>query len=58
MFTEFWLVMFFYAILSCIIMPMLFCHFNGPKGLGQGYVAGSVLSLMLWFTVGRKYAKI
>ncbi len=29
---------------------------NGSAGLGQGYVAGTVLSLILWFTVGKKYA--
>jgi len=58
MFTEFWFVMLFYAILSCIIMPLIVCHFNGPKGLGEGYVAGSLLSVVLWFAVGKKYAKV
>ena len=62
MFTEIWFVMLFYAILSSFIAPLLGYHFNGPKGLGQGYVAGyvagSVLSVILWFAIGKKYAKI
>ena len=48
--------MLFYALLSCLIMPMVFERINGSAGLGQGYVAGTVLSLILWFTVGKKYA--
>jgi hypothetical protein len=58
MFTEFWMVVFFYAILSSVIMPLIFCHFRGPSGLGEGYVAGSALSVVLWFIVGKKYAKV
>ena len=48
--------MLFYALLSCLIMPLVFERINGSTGLGQGYVAGTVLSLILWFTVGKKYA--
>jgi len=48
--------MLFYALLSCLIMPLVFERINGSAGLGQGYVAGTVLSLILWFTVGKKYA--
>jgi len=48
--------MLFYALLSCLIMPLIFERINGSAGLGQGYVAGTVLSLILWFTVGKKYA--
>jgi hypothetical protein len=36
-------------------MPLVFERINGSAGLGQGYVAGTVLSLILWFTVGKKY---
>ena len=47
--------MLFYALLSCLIMPLVFERINGSAGLGQGYVAGTVLSLILWFMVGKKY---
>ena len=47
--------MLFYALLSCLIMPLVFERINGSAGLGQGYVAGTVISLILWFTVGKKY---
>jgi hypothetical protein len=58
MYTEFWQIMAFYALLSCVIMPLIGCYFRGPSGLGQGYVVGSIITLGLWLTVGKKYAKI
>jgi hypothetical protein len=58
MFKDFWFVMAFYAILSCFIMPFIGYKIIGVNGLGQGYVVGSIVSLLLWFTVGRKYAKV
>jgi hypothetical protein len=45
-FSEFWYVMFFYAILASLIMPLIGYYFKGISGLGQGYVFGSVLSLI------------
>ena len=57
-FTEFWFVMLFYAILSSLIIPLLGYYFKGVSGLGHGYVFGSVLSLVLWFAFGKKYAKV
>ena len=56
--TVFWQVMAFYAILSCVIGPLIGKHFKGEQGLGQGYIAGSVISVMLWITVGKKYANM
>jgi hypothetical protein len=50
----FWQIMLFYALLTFLIMPLIFQRINGPAGLGQGYVAGSILSLILWFSVGKK----
>ncbi len=58
MMSQFWFVMFFYAILSCVVSPYIGYHLKGNAGLGQGYVVGTVLSLMLWFTVGKKYAGV
>jgi hypothetical protein len=54
----FWQVMIFYAVLSCFIMPSLGYYFKGVNGLGQGYVIGTIVSLILWFTVGKKMAKV
>jgi hypothetical protein len=56
--NQFWFVMFFYAILSCVVAPYIGYHLKGNAGLGQGYVVGTALSLMLWFTVGKKYAAV
>jgi len=53
----FWMIMAFYAILSCFIMPAIGYHFMGMSGLGNGYVLGTILSLILWFTVGKKMVK-
>ena len=50
----FWQIMFFYAILSCFIMPYIGYYFMGLKGLGNGYVIGTIVSLILWFSVGKK----
>ena len=54
----FWQVMVFYALLSCVIMPLIGYKIKGESGLGQGYVAGSIVSVLLWLTVGKKYAKM
>jgi hypothetical protein len=56
--TVFWQVMAFYALLSCVIMPLIGYYFKGEQGLGQGYITGSVVSVLLWLTVGKKYAKM
>jgi hypothetical protein len=39
-------------------MPLLGYYFKGVNGLGQGYVIGTIVSLILWFTVGKKMAKV
>ena len=58
MYTDFWMVMFFYALLSCFIMPFLGYYIRGVQGLSQGYIIGTIVSLILWFTVGKKMAKV
>ena len=52
--TMFWQIMFFYALLSCFIMPYIGYYFMGLKGLGNGYVIGTIVSLILWFAFGKK----
>ena len=55
---EFWQVMAFYAVLSCVIAPLIGYKIKGQDGLGQGYIIGTLISLGLWLTVGKKYAKM
>ncbi len=56
MISDFWKVMGFYAFFSCFFMPLVVSHFKGPNSLGIGYVIGTVISVILWFIVGHKYA--
>ena len=56
--SVFWQVMVFYALLSCVIAPLIGQHFRGSAGLGEGYIVGSVVSVLLWLVVGKKYAKM
>ena len=55
--TMFWMIMFFYALLSCFIMPYIGYYFMGVSGQSNGYVLGTILSLILWFTAGKKISK-
>lgn len=58
MVDAFWQVMAFYALLSFVVGPLIGNHFKGREGLSQGYIAGSVISVGLWLTVGKKYANM
>jgi hypothetical protein len=51
--------MLFYAILACIIGPLLFYYLMGRTvdAAGNGFIAGSILSIVLWLTVGKKMVK-
>lgn len=54
--TTFTYIMFFYALLSCLIGPLIF-YFLGGKSLetaGNGFVLFSIISILLWYTKGRK----
>ena len=49
-------IMVFYAILACVVGPLLF-YFVVNKSLktaGDGFIAGSLLSILLWVMYGRK----
>lgn len=47
-------IMVFYAFVTFLVFPYLFySRKNTLESAGNGYVVGSVLSLVLWFTVGR-----
>ncbi len=43
--------MIFYILLSYVIMPLAFFYFveKSLMSAGNGFVVGSVLSVMLWF---------
>jgi hypothetical protein len=49
-------IMAFYFILSFLIGPMIGYYALGKsiKSVGDGWVAGSVLSIVLWYSVGKK----
>jgi hypothetical protein len=49
---QFLSVMFFYIILSYVIMPLAF-YYLGDKTLmsaGNGFIVGSLVSVALWLT--------
>ena len=49
-------IMGFYIILSYLIGPIAFYYMFGKtlKAAGNGFVAGSVCSIALWYAVGSK----
>jgi hypothetical protein len=53
--ASFWTIMAFYAVLSCVIGPLVGQYFIPSKdGLEKGYLGGTLLSVVLWFMVGKK----
>jgi uncharacterized membrane protein len=52
-------IMLFYIVLSYLIVPIAF-YYGFGKSLskaGDGFVVGSVLSILLWYFVGSKMVK-
>ena len=49
-------IMAFYAVLTYFVFPMIFYYTMGKTGkaAGQGFVLGSVVSVVLWFFYGSK----
>jgi len=54
--NKFLQVMFFYLLLSFIIGPLIGFYTLGKTAVaaGNGWVAGSVLSIIFWYAAGRK----
>ena len=53
--TTFVSIMAFYVVLSYVVGPALF-YYTGNKTLkaaGNGFIAGSLVSILLWLTYGR-----
>jgi len=55
-FQTFSSILAFYAILSYIVFPLGFYYFieRSLISAGNGFVLGSIISIMLWFGFGRK----
>lgn len=49
-------IMLFYIILSYLVVPAIFYYAFGKSlaSAGNGFVVGSVLSIILWYTYGSK----
>lgn len=54
-FQTFLYVMAFYILLSYVLFPLAFYYLMGKTltSAGNGYVVGSILSLILWYSYGR-----
>ena len=52
------IIMAFYAFLSCFLGPILgYAIGRNAASAGNGFVLGSVASIVLWYTAGRKMVK-
>lgn len=49
-------IMAFYIVLSYFIFPLAFFYLveKSYKSAGNGFVVGSIISLLLWYSYGRK----
>ena len=52
-----YMILVFYGLLA-IFTATLGHFFDKKNGFSNGYVAGVVLSLLLWFNVGKKMSKL
>lgn len=52
-------IMLFYILLSYVIFPLGFYYLvnKSLSSAGNGFVVGSIVSLVLWLTVGSKMVK-
>jgi hypothetical protein len=58
-FNTFLYIMAFYIFISYILGPIIFYYLIDKSLLsaGNGFIAGSILSIILWFMVGSKMVK-
>lgn len=49
-------IMAFYILLSYVIFPMIFYYLMGKSlaSAGNGFIVGSLVSIGLWLTYGKK----
>ena len=52
-------IMVFYILLTYIIFPLAFYYLAGKTLLsaGNGFIVGSVISILLWYNFGKKMVK-
>jgi hypothetical protein len=52
------MIMAFYAVLSCLLGPAVgWAVGKNATSAGNGFVAGSLISIGLWYTFGKKMVK-
>jgi hypothetical protein len=58
-FQTFISIMVFYIVLTYIIFPLAFYYLAGKTLLsaGNGFIVGSVVSILLWYNFGKKMVK-
>ena len=58
-FNTFLYIMAFYIFISYILGPIIFYYLIDKSLLsaGNGFIAGSILSIILWFMVGSKMVR-
>jgi hypothetical protein len=49
-------ILVFYGLLS-ILTAFVGGKMDNKNGFSYGYVVGNIISIILWFTVGKQYAK-
>ena len=56
--NTFYAIMAFYAILSYVIFPYAFYQYKKTlTSAGNGFIVGSIVSIILWITYGCKMIK-
>ena len=52
-------IMGFYVLLSYVIFPVVFYYFGGKtlSSAGNGFIVGSIISILLWMFFGKKMIK-
>lgn len=57
--NKFISIMLFYILLSYLLGPLIGYYFFGKtfSAAGNGFVVGSVISILLWYTYGSKMVK-
>ena len=58
-FSAFLAIMLFYIFLSYLAFPLVFYSFveKSLVGAGNGFIVGSIVSVLLWVMVGRNMVK-
>lgn len=58
-FNTFLYIMAFYIFISYVLGPIIFYYLIDKSLLsaGNGFIAGSILSIILWFMVGSKMVR-